>query len=67
MTSIDSRVRLTGGSTVFEGTPEVFYRGRWLALCVNSLNREDVDVMCGMILNTEPTSMYVHVLLYVRV
>lgn len=55
--SLDSRVRLTDGLTVYEGTPEIFYRGQWLTLCVDTFHVQDTNVICGMILHVEPSDV----------
>ena len=55
-TIVDSpRVRLAGGQTIFEGVPELYYKGHWLPLCVGygGFSEQDAAVICGHVLHTK--------------
>jgi len=54
---------LTDGRTVYEGIPEVYYRGQWLTLCVDSFHTQAANVICGMVLDVDPTEMFVFYLI----
>ena len=55
-TIVDSpRVRLAGGQTIFEGVPELYYKGYWLPLCVGygDFTEQYAAEICGYVLHTK--------------
>ncbi|KAI8771508.1 low-density lipoprotein receptor-related protein 4 [Biomphalaria glabrata] len=45
----DIYARLLGGKTPYEGTVEVFYGGRWGAICNDDWTHYDAQVFCNML------------------
>ena len=44
--SLFTIVRLAGGSSYNEGIVEVYYNGRWGAICYNGWDEHDANIVC---------------------
>lgn len=47
--TIESPVRLAGGSTPYEGRLEIFHEGRWGTVCNNGFDATAAKIICNSI------------------
>ena len=47
--TIESPVRLAGGSTPYEGRLEIFHDGRWGTVCNNAFDTSAAKIICNSI------------------